>query len=214
MAAAIPFITIVGCGPGSPDYVTPAAAKAIDRAELLVGAQRLLDLFPQNPCERIAVTAKVGEVLDRMDKAPASRKIAVLVTGDPGLFSLSKRVIARFGRDRCRVIPGISSIQVAFARLALDWVDARVISAHKDDPELDPSLAHAGKIAILCGRKGSLQWIHDTLNHLLREDRRIFVLENLTLENERIREVPYEDLTTMDIAPSSIVIIVLESLVP
>jgi cobalt-precorrin-7 (C5)-methyltransferase len=214
MADQTPPITIVGCGPGSPDYVTPAAAKAIAQADVLVGAQRLLDLFPEHLGERIPVDTRLDEVLDRVGHARASRKIAVLVTGDPGLFSLSKLVIERFGRQRCRVIPGISSVQAAFAVLGLDWADARVISAHKDDPEPDPSLADAGKIAVLCGRKGSLQWIREKLNHLLREDRRIFVLENVTLENERIREAQYEDLTNMDVAPSTIVIIVTESLLP
>ncbi len=214
MAGQKPSITIVGCGPGSPDYLTPAAIKAIERADVLVGAQRLLDLFPENAGERIAVTARLDEVLDRMDARLDSRNVAVLVTGDPGLFSLSKLVIQRFGRARCRVIPGISSVQVAFACLGLDWVDARVVSAHKDDPDPEPSLEKAEKIAILCGRKGSLQWIRDTLNHLLRDDRKIFVLENLTLENERIREVRPGDFATMETDPRTIVIIVRESLIP
>ena len=38
------------------------------------------------------------------------KNIAVLVTGDPGIFSLARLVIERFGREQCRVIPGISSI--------------------------------------------------------------------------------------------------------
>ncbi len=99
MAGEQPLITIVGCGPGSPDYVTPAAIKAIAQADVLVGAQRLLDLFPEHRGERILVDTEIGAVLDRVDEAPASKKIAVLVTGDPGLFSLSKRVIERFGRS-------------------------------------------------------------------------------------------------------------------
>jgi cobalt-precorrin-7 (C5)-methyltransferase len=214
MAGEKSLITIVGCGPGSPDYVTPAAAKAIKQADVLLGAQRLLDLFPEHRGERIPVETKIGQLLDRVDETAASKKIAVLVTGDPGLFSLSKLVIERFGRQRCRVIPGISSVQAAFAALGLDWVDARVISAHKNDPELDAGLAGVGKIAVLCGRKGCLQWIGEKLNHFLAENRRIFVLENLTLENERIREIPYEDLKTMDVAPRTIVILLRENLVP
>lgn len=210
MAGEKPLITIVGCGPGSPEYVTPAAAKAMEHADVLVGPKRLLDLFPEHSGERIVVSAKLDEVLDRIDEAAASKRIAVLVTGDPGLFSLSKLVIARFGLQRCQVIPGISSVQTAFARMGLEWADARVISAHKNDPELDPSLASVAKIAVLCGRKESLQWIREKLTHLLGEGRRIIVLENLTLENENIREVSYEDLATMDVAPSTIVIIVRE----
>ncbi len=32
-------IVIVGCGPGSPEYLTPAAKKAVYAADVLVGAQ-------------------------------------------------------------------------------------------------------------------------------------------------------------------------------
>ena len=44
-----PAIVIVGCGPGSPDYLTPLARRAVERAEVLVGASRLLDLFAEHP---------------------------------------------------------------------------------------------------------------------------------------------------------------------
>ncbi len=46
MAIEDQSISIVGCGPGSLDYLTPAALRAIEEAEVLVGAIRLLDLFP------------------------------------------------------------------------------------------------------------------------------------------------------------------------
>lgn len=213
MAATKPVIFIVGCGPGSRDYLTPAAAKAAESADVLVGAQRLLDLFPHHAGERIVVTGKLDEALDRMDSLANVRSIGVLVTGDPGLFSLAKRVIQRFGRDQCRVIPGISSVQVAFARLGLDWADACVISAHKEDPEIGAGLDGMDKMAILCGRQGSLLWIRDHLTPLINGSTRIFVLENLTLESERIREVRSGDLATLDAAPSTIVIIVRESLI-
>ncbi|MFH1114143.1 MAG: precorrin-6y C5,15-methyltransferase (decarboxylating) subunit CbiE [Pseudomonadota bacterium] len=202
------LITIVGCGPGSLDYVTRAAQKAVARADVLVGAQRLLDLFPASPAERVVVRGKIAEALDAVEARYRSRSVAVLVTGDPGLFSLAGLVIKRFGRNRCRVIPGISSIQAAFAQIGLDWADARIVSAHKQDPEPDPSLRSADKIAVLGGREESLKWIAD---HLLMDsdvDRRIFVMENLTLDNETVREAGRDELATLAVVPSTVVVIV------
>ena len=49
-------ITIVSCGPGSADYVMPIAHKAVAKAEVLVGASRLLELFPDS-------LAKLGRTL-------------------------------------------------------------------------------------------------------------------------------------------------------
>jgi cobalt-precorrin-7 (C5)-methyltransferase len=214
MAIEFQSISIVGCGPGSLDYLTPAALRAIEEAEVLVGAKRLLDLFPSSRAERIVVSAEIGEVLDHIAARADRQRIAVLVTGDPGLFSLAKPVIERFGRARCRVIPGISSIQTAFARIGVDWADAGIISIHKEYPANYAQLTDLDKIAVFCGREGATKWIAD---HLLRDrprDRRIFVCQNLTMDDEQVREVNSADLTTLDTAPSTIVVIIKGKVLP
>ena len=38
-------INIVGVGPGSSDYVTPIARKTVQQAQVVIGAQRSLNLF-------------------------------------------------------------------------------------------------------------------------------------------------------------------------
>jgi len=205
-------ISIVGCGPGSPDYVTRAAILAVESADVLIGAQRLLDLFPSSPALKIAAGGKVAETLDLIAAHAKTESVAVLVSGDPGIFSLSKRVLARFGRDACRVIPGISSVQVAFARVGLDWADARLISAHKEDP--DPGTADAlrkeHKIAVFAGRAASLVWIAALLA-ALGPGYRVYACENLTLPNERIRTVSPEELTSLTLSSSAIILIVRDS---
>lgn len=201
-------IYIVGCGPGSRDYLTPVALKAIEEAEVLVGASRLLELFPSTRAERVAVRSDTDETLDFVASRADSQRIAVLVSGDPGLFSLAKLVIKRFGRSRCKVIPGVSSVQTAFARIGVDWADAHIISIHKQYPANEPELADADKIAILCGREGSTGWIAD---HLLQDNLttcRVFICQNLTMENEQVREVDPCDLAALAVPPSSIVLIV------
>ena len=60
MAVNANKITIVGCGPGSPLYVTEAARQAVAGADVLVGSRRLLELFPQWPAERIVVDADIA----------------------------------------------------------------------------------------------------------------------------------------------------------
>ena len=214
MAIEFQSISIVGCGPGSSDYLTPAALRAVEAAEVLVGAKRLLDLFAASPAERIVVSAEIDEVLDRIAERADRQRIAVLVTGDPGLFSLAKPVIERFGRSRCRVIPGISSVQTAFARIGVDWADARIISIHKEYPVNYAPLMDADKVAVLCGRDGATRWIAD---HLLKDrpqDRRIFVCQNLTMDDEQVLEVNSADLIALDAAPSTIVLIIKGKVLP
>ncbi len=67
MAVQDRIISIIGCGPGSPDYVAPVARDAAIAAEVLVGTERLLDLFPGVSAERIACGTGLEEILDHIE---------------------------------------------------------------------------------------------------------------------------------------------------
>ena len=206
-----PRLIIAGCGPGSPDYLTPAVIKAALQAQVLVGASRLLELFPGHGAEKIAVGADIQKTLDEID-ARLEKRIVILVTGDPGLCSLSLPVMKRFGRTRCEVIPGVSSVQVAFARIGMDWLDAKIIDAHGENPGITASaLRKEGKIAIFAGRKEAIRWVGDIVKEM-GKDRRIYLCENLTLENESMRQLQPAAFETLDASSRSIVLIIREDL--
>jgi precorrin-6Y C5,15-methyltransferase (decarboxylating) len=118
------MITVVGCDGGP----LPALAEPrLAAATLLVGAERHLStvdgLAPH--AERVvlgdlaATTARLGE------HAGAA---VVLASGDPGFFGIV-RALRRAGL-RAEVLPAVSSVALAFARLGLPWDDAVVVSAH------------------------------------------------------------------------------------
>ena len=190
------MIEIVGCGPGAEDQLTMAAKKAIDQADILIGAQRLLDLRKSEATEKIAVTSHIDDVINSIAEHHAhNQDVTVLVSGDPGIFSLAKRVIKTFGISQCRVIPGISSIQTAFARLGMCWHDARIISAHHQLPDLDAiPLDSTRKMAVLSGRDDVLQWLQQLIIRL-GHDTTVYACEDLTLYNEKIRKLSERDLT-------------------
>lgn len=109
------LIVGVGCGPG---LLTQQAMKAISSAELIYGSQRAIGLAR----EFIASTAVVKTIdnYSRLDELPENA--TVLSTGDP--------MLAGLGRPGHEVIPGISSMQVAFSHLGLQLARAAAISAH------------------------------------------------------------------------------------
>ena len=201
------WITIVGCGPGGLDYLTAAARRGIDSADVLAGAPRLLDAFPASRAERIPVRADVKQALDRIAVC-RGRRVAVLVTGDPGLCSLAQPVIRRFGRAACRVIPGVSAIQAAFAAVGVDWLDARIVSGHSRVPDVEPdALAGARKIAVLAGSPAVQPWLARLAKRLGR-DWRIFVCQDLTLPTESVRSTGAAHLADIAISPRSVVLFI------
>jgi precorrin-6y C5,15-methyltransferase (decarboxylating) CbiE subunit len=208
MAVSRKMIEIVGCGPGAAEYLTGAAREAVSGADLLAGSRRLMELFPDYRGEKLVVDAHIEPLADQLEAAwRLGRKVAVLVSGDPGLYSLAKRLLRRFGRENCRVTPAVSSVQVALARLGLSWENARVVSAHGRLPPGDVDLSQSDKLAVLGGTPEAMRWAASA-SELLRGTHRAYLCENLTLPGERVCEVTPEELRTQSAAPLAIVVLV------
>lgn len=200
-------ITVVGCGPGSRACLTQEAIEAVAASEVLIGARRLLDLFPDTRAELIALQGSAVEVNAAIAARPG-RRIAVLVSGDPGVASLARLLVRDHGRDACRIVPGLSSVQVAFARIGADWTSARIISAHAvlPIPAVEMLKAEAA-IAVLLGASGAGEWVA-TLAERLGSQYRLWIAEDLTLPGESVREVTPADLRALTGAALRIAILI------
>lgn len=205
-------VTVVGMGPGGPEYVTGAARRAIEGAAVLAGSRDLLELADADGKPRIVVGADIPAALDEIERRMNEGAVAALVSGDPGLFSLARQVIKRFGREVVEVIPGVSSVQLAFAMLGLDWAGAMIISAHAADPRADMDhAAKADRIAVLAGRPESAAWIAN-FARALGGGREIWMFENLSRPGERIRRMTPEEIENAALASRAIALIIKEGL--
>lgn len=182
-------ILIVGCGPGGAEYLLPAARKAALGADCLVGSARLFELFPDTTAKRIPVGADLNALLDTIGDRRQRMTVAVLVSGDPGFYSLSRRVLDRFGIDACTVIPGVSSVQVACSRLGLDWQQATILSAHARTPDVSfEALKSSPVILALTGGSDSLPWLREALSQL-HETHHAWRCVDLTLPGEQVEQI-------------------------
>ncbi|WP_258360465.1 precorrin-6y C5,15-methyltransferase (decarboxylating) subunit CbiE [Moorella sulfitireducens (nom. illeg.)] len=149
------WLTVIGVGPGSPEYITPAARRAAAAAEVLIGGERALGLFADLDCEKRVITGDLEGLRSFLLKI-RGRPAAVLVSGDPGFYSLLAWLKGQFPGEKINVIPGISAVQLAFARLGRGWEDAAFLSCHGRPLEvLEPYLprlkAAQVRLAILTG---------------------------------------------------------------
>lgn len=147
-------IKVIGVGPGGEDYLLPVAKKAIEEAEILVGGRRSLALFSQLKKEEKIIDARLEEVVAFLNQKEG-KKVAVLVSGDPGLYSFLDYLLKHFGEEKIEVIPGLSPVQVAFARARMSWQDAVIISLHGREKEkmlacaVAPAIKENPKVALL-----------------------------------------------------------------
>jgi len=139
-------IIIVGIGPGDGEYIIPAALKAIVSAKVLVGSCRALQTFNSNAEKKQSITGDITSVMNFIRREHAVNDIVVMVSGDPGYYSLLDALRRVFGPADLSVIPGISSVQLAFARLALPWHDAKLLSLHGRKPKNEDFIYEKGAV--------------------------------------------------------------------
>jgi len=173
-------VTVIGCDgrpPGSD------ATKALAEARTVIGAPRHLDAVPiPETAERIELK-HLDEALDALGQRQGPA--VVLASGDPGFFGIVRALRAR-GLEP-RVIPAVSSVALAFARIGLDWDDALVVSAHGRDPRkaLAAALAHP-KAAILTAPGTAA----DLARELQAAGKTVYAAELLGTPEERVTEDP------------------------
>ncbi|TNY36803.1 precorrin-6y C5,15-methyltransferase (decarboxylating) subunit CbiE [Thermomonospora catenispora] len=121
------MITVIGCD-GSP--LPAPALEHLARARLVVGGARHLAAAPVPAEARTVVLGDVGAALAEIDRAAGedAGDVVVLASGDPGFFGIVRALRERGHRPR--VLPALSSVAQAFARVGLSWDDALVVSAH------------------------------------------------------------------------------------
>ncbi len=191
-------VYIIGAGPGSIDYLIPAARREIEKADCLIGAKRILSQFCYPDKKKKYLEGHFKEVSSYIKKNKGRERIVILVSGDPGLYSFLRQVQLILKKKEYAVIPGISTLQFAFARIGESWQDTKIISVHGRSPEnLAEQIQASCKVFLLTDSKFSPQKV---AAHLLKgriNNRRVVVFEHLTYPDERIIETDLRSLSKM-----------------
>jgi precorrin-2 C20-methyltransferase/precorrin-3B C17-methyltransferase len=121
-------VSVVGLGPAGPQWLTPEARAELAAAEVLIGYETYLNRVPVRPGqERLATDNRVEleRAAHAIELARAGRRVAVVSSGDPGIFAMATAVLEAV-EDRSalgdvddldvRIVPGLSAMQAAAAR--------------------------------------------------------------------------------------------------
>lgn len=138
-------LTIIGCGLNLND-LTETMVKRITKAEILAGGQRLLDWFPEHQGEKIALGVHARKQAAKLLLLAKESEIVVLASGDPLFFGIAATFLSlqdnidKEGLSqvsdkidkavRIEIIPNISAIQGACARLGRAWGDLDYFNLH------------------------------------------------------------------------------------
>lgn len=128
-------IIVAGIGPGAKNFITPAALEKIQTAKFLIGGRRALAEFAAPNQETCAITKDLNAVINFVREKISVSEVVVMVSGDPGYYSILDLLRKNFQPEIIEVIPSISAMQLAFAKLALSWYNAKLLSFHGRRPD-------------------------------------------------------------------------------
>ena len=202
-------IVIGGIGPGSRDYLLPAVKRRAAESQLLLGSRRALELFSHLDKRTVEITADLAQVERVIAENYREAGVMVLVSGDPGLYSLASYLRRNFPEEELEIIPGVSSMQLGFARAQMSWHDAHFISLHgRDEFSRLKGLVEAGeKVGVFTDGENTPAVIAGRLLEAEVEDRRTTVAENLSYEEENLVTVRLSQLTGREFADLNVMLI-------
>jgi precorrin-3B C17-methyltransferase len=119
-------IVVVGLGPGALAHLTPAAQAALEKADVIMGYKTYLGLIsglaPATPREGSGMRQEVSRVNRSIQLARAGRRVALVSSGDAGIYGMAGLVYEMLAEQdepaiEVEVIPGISALNAAAALL-------------------------------------------------------------------------------------------------
>jgi precorrin-6B C5,15-methyltransferase / cobalt-precorrin-6B C5,C15-methyltransferase len=151
-------------------------------AALVAGGWRHLETLGVERGRAVVLKGDLSEALARIEGTEGP--VVVLASGDPGFFGIVRLLGGQFGRENLRVLPGLSSVALAFARAGLSWDDAVTVSAHGRDPRRAVNVCRAHpKVAVLTSPDFGPAELAEALGWL---DRTFVVAEKLGEADERV----------------------------
>lgn len=155
-------ISILGIGMGAAENMTVGAKRILSRAELVIGAKRMLDscgLTGERTEGRQILCAWEPDKICRIIEESGKREAAVLMSGDSGFYSGTKKLLQALEalRDKkegqweiaVHVEPGISSLSYFASKLQISWEDAKILSCHGKKENLVAAVSGHRKTFVL-----------------------------------------------------------------
>ena len=202
---------VVGVGPGAADQLTPAASAVLARADCVVAAARHAGLAGAHP--NIVLLKGIPETLDRVERELERGSVAVLVSGDPGIYSLLPVLKRRWPGRNVRVVPGIGALQSLCAAAGEAWDDAAILSGHGRPLTAARFLTVVERrrlTVLFCGGDRTPRWACEALAGAvggLGTRVEAVVGERLSYPDERVTRGAPADLAGRDFDPLSLMLV-------
>ncbi len=128
---------IIGVLDDGEKSLTPACLESIRQADVVIGGTRCLSLFKNVFSDNALLhdlTGCLGHIPEWVGAAQEKgQRVIVLATGDPLCHGIGSYLVKKLGQECCTIVPNLSMLQLACARLGLAWQELEICSVHGRD---------------------------------------------------------------------------------
>ena len=228
-----PHVTLLGIGMGSEKTLTIQGKRAVQRADLIIGARRMADSI-REPGQPVVYEYRSDVIGAYIKSHPEYENIVIALSGDVGFYSGAKKLLdvlngrkpegvladdlkgqedseKENGCVPIEIICGISSVVYFMSQIGLSWDDAKIVSAHGRGCNLISHIRHEKKVFAILGTSDGVAVLARKLTGYDMGDVLLYVGENLSYDNEKIFVKPASELTEYVGDPLSVVCAVNEN---
>lgn len=217
--------TVIGMGPGALELLAPIAITRILEAEFIAGAPRPLEAAGEftrsagKTPELLALESNWTEAVSIIDAKRKEKVTAVLVSGDPMLYSFTAMLARRIPVKELNIVPGISSGQLLASKTGTRLNDSAVISFHgkKEETEIENrfrKLTELGKvvpcIVVYTGGTNTPEVIARRFSAETKGEWEAVIGCNLGMKNENTETLPLSEAAGYSISKEDLCVMILK----
>ena len=204
-------VTVIGVGDDGWAGLTDEARSILRAAPVIAGSARQLALLPDLPGRQIPLPSPLLPQLDEL--VSANPGMCLLASGDPMLHGIGATLTRRLGTGKMRVLPAVSCVALACARLGWAEHEVDVVSVVSRRAEVIlPAVQPGGRVLALCRDADTPAALAALLADRGWSATQLTVLEHLGGTAERVRG-PYL-ASAMDPGPFADLCVVALTCVP
>ena len=202
-------LVIVGIGDDGEAGLTDSARRVVAGADLILGAPATLRLLGSLTARKVALEPDMPAVLRQVREAMTGKRPVLVSSGDPLFYGVARYLCDRLGKDQFEVVPHVSSMQLAFARVKESWEDAYLSNlAGRPLEAIVDRIRTAEKVGLFSSDELPPSRLAKALLDRGIDYFRAYVCENLGSPDERVTQAELADLVSMEFDPLNVLILV------
>ncbi|CQR25634.1 cobalt-precorrin-6Y C(5)-methyltransferase [Streptococcus varani] len=199
------MITVIGIGPGNPQFCLVGQEKFYKEADVILGSSRHLEVIADKlQGKGVVAPKKLKDLEELLLTYPETTNLVYLVSGDPLIYGLGKWLTERFP-GRIKLVPGISSMQYLASKVCLPMNDAYLTSSHAKEPNFELIMSLSKVFCVTDNKVGPYQIAQEVVKRGLKKT--LIIGENLSYDNEKISIMAADQVLDRDYDMNVVVIV-------